>query len=67
MVKVPYHIVPWLGGRMHFTDGVRLRTRQTIIAAVEQSVVKLVKQDVVDDILMCGGGFFMLGQITSDH
>ena len=34
------------------------------IIAVEQSVRRLV-QDAVDG--MCGGGFFMLEEITSDH
>ncbi|KAJ4447399.1 hypothetical protein ANN_09405 [Periplaneta americana] len=50
--------------------GVRFRTRQAIIAAVEQTVRRLVQQDAVDGIrlsLRCGGGFFMLDEITSEQ
>ena len=69
VVERLYHIVPWLGGRMHppyspdmspydfglfakmkLLRGVRFRTRQAIIAAVEQSVRRLVQQDAVDGI-----------------
>ncbi|KAJ4434966.1 hypothetical protein ANN_23538 [Periplaneta americana] len=39
--------------------GVRFRIRQTIIAAVEQSVRRLVQQDYVDSMI-CGGEFFMV-------
>ena len=45
-----YDIVPWLGGRAHVAEGVRFRTRQAIIAAVEQYVGRLVEQDAVDGI-----------------
>ncbi|KAJ4426769.1 hypothetical protein ANN_26568 [Periplaneta americana] len=85
VVERLHHIVPWLGGRMHFAAGgkmfiknveledrnrqirvhviltllpkmelplrrVRLRPRQAIIAAVEQSVRRLVQQDTVEGI-----------------
>ena len=49
---------------------VQFRTRQAITAAVEQSIKILVQQDAVDASvvsLMCGGGFFILEEITSDH
>ena len=45
-----YHIITWLGGRMHFAEGVRFRTSQAIVAAVEQSVRRSVQQDAVNGI-----------------
>ena len=43
----------------------------TAIIAVEQSLRRLVQEDAVDGAsvvsLTCGGGFFILEEITSDH
>ena len=50
---------------MHFAEGGKMFI--SALQQLEQSVGRLVQQDAVDDILMCGGGFFMLEEITSDH
>ena len=51
VVERLYHIVPWLGGCMHFCRGREdVHQCHTAIILVEQSVQRLVQQNTVDGI-----------------
>ena len=67
-----YHVVLWIGVHMHMQRFYSNQWDVIVFLSLGQPVRRLVQQDAVDGIrrvvsLICGGGFFMLEEITSNH
>ena len=67
VVERLYHIVDWLGGRMHFAEGEDVHQCHKAITAVEHSVRRLVPQDTVDGIRRLSGVCRRVFKVQGDY